>query len=534
MDISDFASPQRLKYLRRRPDGKVDLLDIQEGGQGGPLVSESVLSDESAKEAARQGYRWVDDNMHSATVAKYRRASPPEGRTPFFLGDKAEHQVSSPKKTSPLDDALSWAAGMGRVPPEQTPQVEVGEPLVISRTPSSEPPPARTAPGRPSLQLELAGRTSSADVQHHRQGMRPQPLRPMSALQSVYEVDPEVGDYLASMDDDELRRAQERSRNMLLAARITRAGAMGNEAISGARYDRSAMDGLEAGARQPVADVLERRKAMAARSAEAREAAEMGLRRSEFNRRGAADARDFAYRQERDREQTALERDRMGLQERMRADDREARRADRALTREEMRLRMKLGEDEKREAQERKRQDMLERQNERDLQELAKRSQDAAQMKADLEILNRHLSNEDIPGVGPIVSALPELFLSSDGTELRQAATRLYRMKVRLESGQTVTPQEAATALEARGMGPGRSETAFRKGMESLRNEAATALRNIEAGFHPSVVRTRREYGGTTSSDMPRTAPTRTGRYKRGRDGKVYAEMSDGSAVEVR
>jgi hypothetical protein len=493
-------------------------------------VSESVLSDESAKEAARQGYRWVDDNMHSATLAKHRRASPPEGRTPFFLGDKAEHQVASPKKTSPLDDALSWAAGMGRVPPEQEPQVEVGEPLIISRTPSAEPPPPRATPGRPSLQLELAGRTSSADVQHHRQGMRPQPLRPMSALQSVYEVDPEVGDYLASMDDDELRRAQERSRNMLLAARITRAGAMGTEAISGARYDRAAMDGLEAGARQPVADVLERRKARSARSAEAREAEEMGLRRRRFAADDARDARDFAYRRDSDAQRMELDRQRMEQQERMRADDREARRADRALTREEMRLRMKLGEDEKREAQGRKRQDMLER----DLQELAKRSQDAAQMKADLEILNRHLSNEDIPGVGPVVSALPEIFLSSDGTELRQAATRLYRMKVRLESGQTVTPQEAATALEARGMGPGRSETAFRKGMESLRNEATMALRNIEAGFRPEVVATRREYGGTTSADMPRTAPTRTGRYKRGRDGKVYAEMSDGSAVEVR
>jgi hypothetical protein len=177
------------------------------------------------------------------------------------------------------------------------------------------------------------------------------------------------------------------------------------------------------------------------------------------------------------------------------------------------------------------------------LAELAKRSQPAAEMLSDIQTVNRYLGQRgDLPGVGPVDAGLPELFTSAGGTELRQAALRLYRNKVRAESGQTVTPQEAQTALEARGMGVGRSEEAFRQGMSSLVREAQQALTNIESGFEPPVVQRRQQLGGTTSRDIPAPAspgapqggPSPTGRRVTMPDGTVWEELSDGSSRQVR
>jgi hypothetical protein len=442
-----------------------------------------------------------DTNAVQGFLKFRKRRLLPEGRTPFFLGDNVEHGASEGPRDS-LRDALTWAASLGRQRPEV--ELHIGEPEVVSRTPA--------APERPVVR-------ASGEVHARRSvgGVRPEPRREVPpALQSVFAVDPDVGQYMATLEDDELERAQGQSRDLTLAARLAHAGAMGNTALSGARHEEGAYQDLEDGARQPVADLLERRKSAMARNASAR------------------DAEAAAYQRAQDRERLALERERLAQQERIHADDRAARSADHALQREDMAMRWKLAQGGKQSAADDKRQDMLGRQNEKDLAELAKRAQPGTQMKDDLETVNGFISSGELPGVGIINGRLPEFLISKDGTRLRQAASRLVQNLIYAKSGKAITEQEAQRVMEGNGMGPNQSDKAFIQGMQALAREAQASMRNIEAGFSPEVVEMRHERGGTTAADLPGPAPTRTGRYKRGKDGRVWAELSDGSAEEVR
>ena len=215
-----------------------------------------------------------------------------------------------------------------------------------------------------------------------------------------------------------------------------------------------------------------------------------------------------------------------------------ARRAAMGESRADRALRERLAREDRAALAEQRRQDTLNQQDEKSLQELGKRSQGNANTYDDLNTVTRFLDADggrgDLPGVGPVVSGFPEMAISSDGVELRQAATRLYRAVVREESGQNVTPQEAATALESYGMGLGKSEDAFRQGMAALAQRAKRALGNVEGNFKPSVVQQRRDRGGITSQDIPQPGPRPTGRRKRAPDGSVWEELSDGSARQVR
>jgi hypothetical protein len=65
----------------------------------------------------------------------------------------------------------------------------------------------------------------------------------------------------APSGDTEFAAAQDEARGLRSAAALSRAGAMANEAISGARYDTAAYADMEAGANTPVAELLARREA---------------------------------------------------------------------------------------------------------------------------------------------------------------------------------------------------------------------------------------------------------------------------------
>jgi hypothetical protein len=535
-DISGFAQPRekrRTRYLRRRGDNQVDLLDLQEGGQGGALLYEKTLDDEAAKRAAAQGYSWVDGNMYEATAKPHRKkVDAPPGRTPFFIGDKAEHPAQSKPAAKPLDDALSWAAGLGRVTPRPDVEVDVGQPTVISRTPA--------APTRPRISVRAAGQVSEEEKRRVLANAQRQPLQAPSGLKSVFDIDPEVGEYLSKYRDEELKGAQGQANDLLLAARLTRAGAMGNHAISQARYDDGALDDLESTARQPVTNLQERRRSEAEIEERGMAREDMGMRRADFQRRGAADTRDHAFRVSQAEREEALQRARMEQDAQQHQDTLRSRALDRAESREERRLRLELAAQEKAERVADKNAQIQHGRDEKMQAELAKRGDSLARLKSDIETINRTLSTPgDMPGAGVWDSmkmensVLRAVFASQEDTETWQASQRMLKNYINSVSGASYTDAEIKQSLAAYGVKAGSSEQDFRVGMTAFIRDAKRGLLNKQAGFNKGVVDDFRARGGTTAEDMPEPAARPTGRIKR-RGAEVYAELEDGSAVRIR
>lgn len=510
--------------LRRRPDGRVDTLRHE-----GPSTSTYVggVDEKEARKMWRGGYRMATDDEFEWTKHG-GQVQAPEGSTPF-IRDVHRHAVPEGySNTGPADakKALADAAGMGRGFRGGEPSVEVteGTPQLVSRKPAA---PAR----RPGISVGMpAEGRSGVDVEQLAR-------KPLGGLEKLAQSAPEVASYMqGQLGDDGLAAAQDAARRRNLSAQLVRASAHVNEAISGARYDRDFYDDLQADSGRPVTELQARRKSAADAEALVREAEEAKMRREDTTRRWDVNDRDFKYRQQRDEvederaaAEAAAEAERFEAQQRAQA-------SDRALRREEMGARRQEAEEGK---GERQRAALEQRQKEgldRSLQKLATDTEEAGLMKDDLGVIIGALNSEgnDLPGVGPLAGGLPELFLSEEGTRLRQATIRAYRTMLRLESGLTVTDDEAAAQLEAYGVGGGKSEDAFRRGMASLAQRARRALSNAESGYDEDVVKERQARGGVTSRDIPAPGPRPTGERIRMADGSMWEVLDNGKARPVR
>lgn len=461
------------------------------------------------------GYNWQAGDDYALQVAN-TPAKPPPGKLPFMLGGNEVHAEGDP---APLAGAASKAADMARslrTPPEPQVEVSMGKPQIVSR---------KRAP-RPQFQVGKAGQVdATSTIDRALAAGRGRALPP--GLHATAMESPEVAAHLIA-DDDELLGAQESARLGTRNARLARALSMVNESISGAKYDRNAYDQLEQDSSRPVSDLLQRRqqKRVADQDAAARGAEQYGREK---------DSRDFKYRQgrdlatderenARDKNMAEYRKEELRQQGLNRAESRAERAERRQASQAEINERARLAREQKQGAT-----------NEKDLQELAKRSQSSGAMKDDLETINRYIERGgDLPGVGPLAGRLPELFVSAEGTELRQAATRAVQNLIYQKSGKAITEQEAQRVMAGNGMGTGQSETAFKKGMQALAREMQTALRDTESGFRPEIVKERNERGGTTSSDLPGPAAIPTGKTITMNDGSVWAVLDNGKARRIR
>ena len=99
-----------------------------------------LVPDEEWDAALQDFHNRQQHSQHLAQQAAAKDTGPgmPPGRTPFFLGDNAVHGGGGQKPNPSLESALTWAAGLGRVPPQEESQAEmaVGMPTVVSRTPA--------------------------------------------------------------------------------------------------------------------------------------------------------------------------------------------------------------------------------------------------------------------------------------------------------------------------------------------------------------------------------------------------------------
>jgi hypothetical protein len=511
------APPFDDRLVRERGDDTLEVLRAFVGPEQSGL-SETITGGSQRDTLRRLGYSWTNPETMALARAKAEGApEQPAGKLPFMLGGSEVHEGPDPLKpmAGAAARAADWATSL-RNPAKPQVQVDVGRPELVSRKPARAP-----------LQVSKVGQGDSSSVVARAQQAGRGRRLPPGLLATAREA-PEVAAHIIA-SDDELLGAQEAARLGTRDARLARALSMVNEAISGARYDREAYDDLEAGAQRPVGELLQRRE-------QQRTVDEFNAQEAERKRRAHGEDLDRQYRAERDRLEDERERNKYASDQEWRKEESRQRRLDRAESRADRLARQQQTQAEINERARLAREQRAEDANNRSLQKLAKDTEDAGLMRDDINTIVSHLNREgnDLPGVGPIAGGVPEILLESDGTNLRQAAIRAYRTMLRLESGLTVTDDEARAQLQAYGMGPGKSEDAFRQGMAALAKRAKRALSDAEAGYDREIVDERRARGGVTSQDIPMPGPRPTGRVKRMRDGQVWAEMDDGSARRIR
>lgn len=355
---------------------------------------------------------------------------------------------------------------------------------------------------------------------------------------------PLVANYMAQRfgDQDPFAAARREASRNRLGVQLARAGGMANEALSGARLDGGAYDDLETQSQEPLEDFAARRK-MGQEDEEARgREGERRLRAEDAQRRWDADARDFRYRTERDAVEDQRADVRLTAEERRAADDRALRWASLKEQRASRASMEEARAQERKDAAAAKETQMRERQDEKDMAELGKRTDKLAQTKADVETVNRLLAQGgDIPGAGvwdsvKMTNAFTRaLFASQEDVESWQASQRMAANYLNTMTGQSFTPLEAERTLARYGVAPGATEQEWRAGMTAFIRDVKSGLVQKEAPFS-HVVPEFRSRGGVTAQDIPepaQQAPRPTGRVKRV-GGRVYMEMSDGTAVEAR
>lgn len=517
------SSPKSLTRVFRNDPNSLRGLETADVYPDRAVLGRRPDSDRAALES--EGYEWRPVDEYSTVVANPQvPVAPPPGKLPFISGTPTHQGKPAPAAAPPasgMEQAMSLAAASSRP---------------LSGTQPAPPPLAMPAQAAPPEKKRSGSREAMLVSKTTETGSTPtaRPYTPLDTAapapgQDRFQGLPEgVASFLRKRSG--LEEAQQDANRRAMAVELASAFNQIGTGIAGSRYNPNAFDNQREAAQQPVADYQALAEEGRTEDALARQQTMDERALQEAAREAQRQEREFQYRQGRDTAGDTLRQ--KGLEQemeiaRMRADEG---RKDRYLRSQELLMRAKEGAEARKSAAEQKRTDMLARQDEKDQAELAKRLQAASDAKNDLDLVMRYATGtegEDIPGIGWGVSGLPGALVSQEGSDLRQAAIRLYRNKVRMESGQTVTPQEAATALEARGMGTWKTEGQWRSGMKALAGETAAAMRNIESGFNPSVVATRRERGGITSADIP-TAPA----VMESPDGQQY-EVDAGEVLEA-
>lgn len=158
-----------------------------------------------------------------------------------------------------------------------------------------------------------------------------------------------------------------------------------------------------------------------------------------------------------------------------------------------------------------------EQQNEKSIQELAKRLGDPQPLVAamnniestlgfkidDYDDTNGSVNGKkvDLPGVSlPGVGRVS--FYNRDARELNTAASKVFNLELRDRSGAAVTVPELERLKTEFASGKFNSEPELIKALKSYKTILAAHLKNTEAGFKPDLVEKYRERGGVTSQDM--------------------------------
>lgn len=102
----------------------------------------------------------------------------------------------------------------------------------------------------------------------------------------------------------------------------------------------------------------------------------------------------------------------------------------------------------------------------------------------------------DIPGYGRVVGAMPDILVSAEGENVRQAISSLFNIELKDRSGAAVTDQELQRLRKEFGEGTWKSDEQLRKGIEQYKSRLREVIRNIEAGVNPEAKAEYQARGG--------------------------------------
>lgn len=284
-------------------------------------------------------------------------------------------------------------------------------------------------------------------------GMPPKP---------VPEEDPGAAEMRAAADDE---------REARFAAGMGKAGQMFAQAFGAKNADPASFDAIARDAGKRRALVTEHYRAKAQKDAD-------------WKRTRGAQTEDLASARE--FQSGEKEKDR-----KVREDEMRQRSEDRLLQRQFMMA--MLGQ---------KTQDKKEKDLDKQIEVLSKRTEGAPALRNDLATLDKYAAEKDIPGVGPLAGRMPNILTSDEGIEVRQAAKGVLSTLIREKSGTAASDREVERLMEELGMGDGATEAQFRLGLTRLRQQAVDTLKTKEAGARPEAVQEARRRGLVTSDDL--------------------------------
>lgn len=141
-----------------------------------------------------------------------------------------------------------------------------------------------------------------------------------------------------------------------------------------------------------------------------------------------------------------------------------------------------------------------------------------------LEIIHGIMDkSEDVPGFGQ-TAALPDLMISREGQDLRQATQTLFNIELKDRSGAAVVDQELQRLKAEFGQGNWKTDRQLREGIRMYEKRLHEVIRNMNAGVDSSVAD---EYAARGGRDTRKYQPSpeekwvKGKRYIRGQDPKT-------------
>lgn len=124
-------------------------------------------------------------------------------------------------------------------------------------------------------------------------------------------------------------------------------------------------------------------------------------------------------------------------------------------------------------------------------------------------IFSQYPPGQDIPGFGQ-TALLPDVALSPEGVDARQAVIDLGNQIIRMRTGAAMSAQESTRIGNALGLDLSgevakplawKSDVSLRQAMPKIFNEILSKIKNRESGASPEAVKAYRERGGPVNSD---------------------------------
>lgn len=522
------AREERLVSIEGAPAGRASYLSYMDDGQGNLAGKEGEIPEGYLSSLAGAGYRVADAASMQEARARMGQARPPPGKLPFISGVPV-HQAPRgyPGPIPPVGDqgmakAMSLAAAA-------RPGTKAAPPAV----------PAQPASPRLSSSREVQVGLTSQGVQPQ---LRVPTERPYSAP-AAGSADRFLGlpDGVATFmrQRSGLSGAQEDANRRALGVELASALNQVGSGISGAQYQGNAWEDQRQAAGQPVADYLLRDEEERRARQEQRAVEQDELAAREAAREAELELQRFQYGQQRDKSEDALARERMQSERDIANARLRSEALDRAQREREAKMRAGATQSEINERARLNRELRQQGVDEKDLQKLAERAQPGAEMVEDIDYLNSVIREggrdfDAIPGVGPVAGLMPEVFRSTEGDKVAQAASRLASNIILAKSGKAATDAERKFLLASYGIKPGTTEAAWTEGIKALARDAQVSMQNIEAGFRPEIVLERANRGGTTASAVPGPVSMPTGEEIDMPDGSVYEVLEDGTTRRKR